>query len=294
LNKPKVERVSRELVYLRGLDTLLVFDRVRSFMPEFKKTWLLHSLGDLEVLDGREERMDAGESRHPNATRAVISHGWTLPVPSFGRCLSVTLLPENAEVRKIGGRVELEGGERASWPGDQWHGKHAHRHTKDFWVKGTNYPPGNPPEIRWFGDPTSQGYVRGTPDESGGRGKWRLEVSPARPALEDVFFHALAPRLGKEGRFPEIEAVRNVQGWHGVRVTEQGKTIAVFFSAGPELRDSFKAQLSMERQQVLLVGLSKGSYKPGQGTKGTTVGDDGVLFIEGVSGAMEISRQQER
>jgi heparin/heparan-sulfate lyase len=191
LNRPKVSNISRQILYLRSLDSMLVFDRISSLRPEFKKTWLLHSLGELDVVDGAETRLDPGQFTYENASRAVIRYGWPKPEPSYGRCLSVTLLPERPQLIKIGGRLYLPASETEAFPGDQWHGKHRHRHIKDFWVAGTNYPPGNPPETRWFGQPGNPDYVPGTPDESGGRGKWRLEVSPPLPALHDNFFPAL-------------------------------------------------------------------------------------------------------
>lgn len=292
LNRPKVSRVTRQLLYLRGLDTLVVFDRVRSTRPEFKKTWLLHSLGELDVLDGRETKVDEGEFHYTGATRAVLRYGWPKPVPSFGRCLSVTVLPENAQLTKIGGRVDLPEGQTEGWPGDRWHGQHRHRHIKDFWVNGTNYPPGNPPETRWFGEPTSPWYVPGTPDESGGRGKWRLEVSPPEPALDDVFLHVLCPRLGWEGPFPQVERLRAGE-FDGALVREGGLAVAVFFARSEQPATHFSAILPAGPVTLLVADLAPGDYTlhlPGQASALVRVEGVGLLALTQVSGAVEVSQ----
>jgi len=291
LNRPKVSRLTRQLLYLRDLDTLVVFDRVSSTRPEFKKTWLLHSLGELDVLDGREIRVDEGEFHYTGATRAVIRYGWPKPVPSFGRCLSVTLLPEGAQLIKIGGRVDLPPGQTEGWPGDRWHGQHRHRHLKDFWVNGTNYPPGNPPETRWFGEPTSPWFNPGTPDESGGRGKWRLEVSPSTPALDDVFLHVLCPRLGSEGPFPQVERL-SAPGFDGALVREAGLATAVFFSHTEQVATEFRATLPTQPVALVVADLAQGNYTvqlAGQPPRSVPVQADGLLFLRQASGRVEFT-----
>ncbi|HTL17027.1 MAG TPA: hypothetical protein VL793_07310, partial [Patescibacteria group bacterium] len=301
LNRPKTRSVTRQLIYLRALDTVLVFDRVNSLKPEFTKTWLLHSLGDLDVLDGTASKLSEGEIRYEGATRAVIRYGWPKPVPSFARCLSVSLLPEHARITKIGGRTDLPAGQKESFPGDQWHGQHQHHHIKDFWVYGTNYPPGDPPETRWFGEPTSSYYVSGTPDESGGRGKWRLEVSPTEPALDDVFFHVLCPRLEREGPFPSVSKLTsppiaagtaNSAGFDGALIKEGNLQEAVFFSRAQELQNAFNAQLPANPGCALLVsGLKPGEYQLRSGQNrlaNLSVADDGLAIVPQASGAVQI------
>ncbi len=300
LNEAKVTEVTRELLYLRELDTLLVFDRIHSTRPEFRKAWLLHSLGDLDVLDGKETKVDDGESHYRGATRAVIRYGWPKPVPSFGRCLSVTLLPEVAEVTKIGGRIDLPSGQTETFPGDRWHGQHAHHHIKDFWVNGTNYPPGNPPETRWFGEPTSQSFVPGTPDESGGRGKWRIEVSPAGQPTEAVFFHALCPRLGREGPFPDVKRIASATNgaapaspFQGALVLDGDHRAAVFFSPGVS-PDRLSINLPTGPPLTLIVaGLSAGPYIVRTGTKpplNVVVDKDGILLAPDASGTVAVAK----
>jgi heparin/heparan-sulfate lyase len=291
LNQPKVDYVSRELMYLRGLDALVVFDRVNSSKPEFKKRWVLHSLGDLDVLDGTAKEISDGQIQYHGATRAVIRYGWPKPVPSFGRCLSVTLLPEHAQITKIGGRTELAAGQTETFPGDQWHGKHQHLHIKDFWVNGTNYPPGNPPETRWFGEPTSPDFIPGTPDESGGRGKWRIEVSPQEPALNDVFLHVLCPRLGREGPFPTVSKLSSItivdgsmsEPFDGALIRAGSEQAVVFFCRSHAAESVFYAGFPPAPQTLLVVAdLAPGDYAvtmANNPTFGLSVGADRVAAI---------------
>ena len=294
LNRPKVKSVRREMLYLRNLDSVVVFDRISALEPEFRKTWLLHSLGDLDVLDGKETKVDDGEFRYSGATRALIRYGWPKPVSSFGRCLSVTLLPENPLISRIGGRVALPKGQAEGFPGDQWHGKHEHRHLKDFWVNGTNYPPGNPPESRWFGEPGSGNYVEGTADETGGRGRWRIEVSPSVPARDDVFLHVLCPRLGNEGGFPTVSRIAAPEHYAGGMISQDGLHAAFFFCKELEGQQSFNTTLQDSPETTCFVtGLAKGSYLVETGNRlpiRLEAGDDGLLVIEKASGVVSIQK----
>ncbi len=299
LNRAKVTNVSRQLLYLRALDTVIVFDRVTSTDPQFKKTWLLHSLGDLDVLGGQETKQDEGEFHYTGASRAVIRYGWPKPVPSFGRCLSVTLLPEHPQFTKIGGRIELPPGKTEGFPGDQWHEQHRHHHVKDFWVNGRNIPPGNPPEARWFGEPGSEWFEPGTPDETGGRGKWRLEVSPAMPATDDAFFHVLCPRLGRDGPFPEISGIgagldtKEPIDYAGALVTEGNNMAAVFFARAEKRPNGFSTSLPQARRCLLVVAdLAPGPYRvsvSGRQLAAVQVDENGLLIVPDAGGKVTVS-----
>src|SRR5262245_38250284 len=48
-NPSKVELFTRELAFTPGDDVLVVFDRVRSADPSYKKVWLLHGVGEPRV-----------------------------------------------------------------------------------------------------------------------------------------------------------------------------------------------------------------------------------------------------
>jgi hypothetical protein len=118
----------RQIVFIPP-DYFVILDRVTSTRPEYGKTWLLHTAREPEV-DGSMFRADQGE----------------------GRLFCRTLLPERAELRKIGG------------PG------------KQFWSDGRNWP--LPAEWR-------------TRDDEELLGQWRVEVSPSAPRTDDVFLHLI-------------------------------------------------------------------------------------------------------
>jgi len=118
----------------------VVFDRVGATRAEYAKTWLLHTAAEPTV-EGREFSAAHEE----------------------GKLFCRTLLPEQADLRVIGG------------PG------------KQFWSDGRNWP--LPPGYR-------------TPDTTPLLGQWRVEVSPREAREEDSFLHlietgdAAAPRMG--------------------------------------------------------------------------------------------------
>jgi heparin/heparan-sulfate lyase len=131
----KVSKVTRSMVALDTRNhtypaTLVVFDRVHSAKPEFKKRWVLHSIQEPQVKD-----------RSVTVVRDENPYG--------GKLLVESLLPQQTTIAKIGG------------PG------------KEFWVEnlGKNFPVSKPP-----------------PAEPGA---WRIEISPAKPALADRFLHVL-------------------------------------------------------------------------------------------------------
>jgi hypothetical protein len=165
---------------------------------------------------------------------------------------------------------------------------------KDFWVNGTNYPPGNPPETRWFGEPTSAYFVAGTPDESGGRGKWRLEVSPALAATNDLFFHVLCPRLGREGAFPTARRIR-AEAFEGALIDEGKDSTAVFFSRSDSPQTNLSAALPDGQKVPLLVAdLAPGSYAVtihNEKAANFMVEADGVLAVPQASGTVKLTRR---
>ncbi|MEK7408985.1 MAG: heparinase II/III family protein [Acidobacteriota bacterium] len=118
----------RQFVFLPP-DHFVVFDRVSSTRPEYRKTWLLHTV--------EEPRLAAREFS---------------AVHEQGKLFCRTLLPEKAELAKVGG------------PG------------KQFWSDGRNWP--LPPGYR-------------TPDTTPLLGQWRVEVSPREGRADDPFLHLI-------------------------------------------------------------------------------------------------------
>ena len=134
----KVRAVTRSFVFLNLRNAqvpaaLVVFDRVVSANPAFRKFWLLHTLEEPWV-QGATASVDRTEH------------------DSRGRLNVDVLLPaaDAAEFSKIGG------------PG------------KEYWVFGKNYT----------NDVAPERMARSSIES----GAWRLDLTPKRPAEEDLFF----------------------------------------------------------------------------------------------------------
>ncbi len=128
----RVRLAQREIVYLRrpgrAHPVVVVFDRVESAKAEFQKRFLLHTVNEPKV----SGNIGVAENRG-------------------GRLTCLTLLPEKANLKLVGG------------PG------------REAWVDGRNYP--------W--DDTAR--VR----EGRELAWWRLEISPPRTQTHDYFLHVL-------------------------------------------------------------------------------------------------------
>jgi hypothetical protein len=138
-HEDKAGLVLRQFVFLPP-DHFVIYDRVTSTKAEYEKGWLLHTAAE-PSLNGME----------------FYSDHWQ------GRLFCRTILPEEAEITKIGG------------PG------------KQFWSDGRNWPL---PELT----PDDWGYERRhrlPPDTLDLLGQWRIEVRPPKPRADDIFLHLL-------------------------------------------------------------------------------------------------------
>ena len=91
-HKDKSELVLRQFLFLLP-DHFVVFDRVISSRPEYKKTWLLHTAAE-PIITGKEFVEESGG----------------------GKLLCRTLLPENAGLTKIGGPGKQFWSGGRNWP----------------------------------------------------------------------------------------------------------------------------------------------------------------------------------
>lgn len=237
-NKPKVNRVWRRLVYLRGLDLLAVADTVESTNPQFPKKWLLHALDRIEV-GGVVEELDVGESVHRDTNEAKIIIDDTQPSDrdqttfdlrkGYAALLVKTLFPTAFRYRKIGGRQPAD----SPHPDLYIQGRnagHRHRHIKDFWIqdfseglipnhKSFNWAPERPNES------AEEAYV---PVYGPGYGRWRLEVEPAAPAATDYFLNLLKPTLDPKESFPTVRRLETSDTFGAELVKNRAKYVLVF------------------------------------------------------------------
>jgi hypothetical protein len=151
----KLSHFDREFVHLKNTNIFVVFDRVESTDPGFKKKWLLHSLTE-PILDGNEDfscSQATGESRCQGDSNAGISKsydsGYARIANGESELHSRTLYPTDHVYRKIGGSGY------------------------EFWIDDAdqNLPPSS--------------Y---TPSVTGG---WRVEISPSASRQYDNFLHVL-------------------------------------------------------------------------------------------------------
>src|SRR6266498_4331685 len=166
-----MEHFAREVAYAPDNNVLVVFDRVRSTGPNYKKVWLLHGVGEPRVMAGEKGRdIGNGGLAYSNATVFTYEDGQ-------GRLRVHSLLPHEREVVKRGGP-----GFEFWTPGDEFGGA---------WGTGKNWPiedaQGGPLPtdpylhkmwLTFWGDdlqrisPSNMLHV--VP------GAWRVEISPAK------------------------------------------------------------------------------------------------------------------
>ena len=239
-NSPKVNRVWRRLVYIRGLDMLAIADTVESANPQFEKKWLLHALDRLEV-GGTVEKIDAGESVHRNVDEAKIVVDDTDPSDKnqttfdlrkgYAALLVKTLSPAPFHYRKVGGREPAETGHEGLYHSDPTPG-HFHRHIKDFWIK--DYSEGVIPNHKSFNwAPEGPIEVMGAPAYlpvyGPGYGRWRLEIVPDAPAKTDYVLNLLKPTVDAKEVLPPIRKVDTGSAF-GAEIVKGGTRYRVMFS----------------------------------------------------------------
>ncbi len=237
-NKPKVKRVWRRLVYLRGADVLLVADTVESTNPQFEKKWLLHALDRIEV-GGEARPVGPGEAVHTNVDEARLvvddaDHSDKFQATfdlrqGYAALLVKTLFPARFRYRTVGGREPADTPHPDLYSANANAG-HFHRHIKDFWVKdysegviphhkSVNWAPEAPLEI------AAKEYI---PVYGPGYGRWRLEVEPAAPAAPDFFLNVLKPTLEAGEKLPPMRRLETA-GTFGAEIQSGGRNYVVVF-----------------------------------------------------------------
>lgn len=229
--KPKVTKVYRRFVYLREPDVLMVADTVVSTNPDFEKSWLLHSVDQLEV--GTDQFKVIVDGKHPanlNEVSADLRNG-------YAALLGKTLFPLKFRYVLIGGREPGATSHTRQYQpdpnvlqGEGAVGPHLHRHLKDFWVK--DYSEGVVPDHR------SMNWAPVYPQEmnrtdynatfSGGYGRWRVEVQPTVPSKRDYFLNVLHPTTDPKAALPEMTRIETAVVF-GVTFTSAGKPWKVTF-----------------------------------------------------------------
>ncbi len=239
----KMERFTREVAYTPGNNVMVVFDRVRTTDPNYKKVWLLHGVsepGVPTIAPGRD--VGHGGTAYTNARGFTYQDGQ-------GRLRVHSLLPREREVVKRGG---------AGWefwtPGDEFGGA---------WGTGKNWPldpaAGGPlptdPYLRkmwktFWGedfDKLLRSNTRAVVPAA-----WRVEVSPLKPAKEDFFLHVL--EIGDKGD-PRTPRVELVDGSNLIGALVEGGTVVLFATIDGVVTEGEVTIPDVETSSLLVTGL---------------------------------------
>jgi hypothetical protein len=197
-----------------------VLDRVRSTDPSYRKAWLLHGVSEPRVEGGgAAQPAGAGGTSRREASLVTFEDGQ-------GRLRVHALLPAEREVIVRGGP-----GFEFWTPGDERGGA---------WGSGQNWPldpaeggpvPGDPYLGRMWRTFWGQDFDRLAPSNrrSVVPGAWRMEVTPAVAARDDVFLNVL--EIGDVGA-PTLR-IERVQGY-GLAGAVVGGEGTVLFATGAE------------------------------------------------------------
>jgi len=239
----KMEHFTREVAYTPENNVLVVFDRVRTTDPKYRKVWLLHGVNEPRVVASETGRdVGHGGTAYRNATVFTYEDGQ-------GRLRVHSLLPRDREVVKRGG-PDFE-----FWtPGDEFGGG---------WGSGKNWPldppAGGPlttdPYLRkmwktFWGDEFDKLLPSNT--RAVVPAAWRVEVSPSKPAKEDFFLHVL--EIGDRGdtRTPCVELV---DGSNLVGALVEGGTITLFATIDGPVTEGEVTIPAVDTNSLLISGL---------------------------------------
>ena len=198
-SREKLKRFTREITYLPSHNLLVVFDRVVSTNPAFRKAWLLHMVNQPSV-DEDIGKGSAENREFKNAKTFRIREGQ-------GELFVHALLPRNRTVTRIGGR-----GFDFYTPGDDMGGA---------WGSGGNWPlepadggplPNDPKLVKMWKTFWGEDFSRIAPSNRKNvvPGGWRIEVSPSEEAEEDLFLNAFEiGDIGTTGKM-RVELVEGV------------------------------------------------------------------------------------
>ncbi len=237
----KLRTFTRELVYIPGRNLLFVFDRVVSTNPSFRKAWLLHGVNPPGI-DQESGNAPAGAHDFRQAKTFRFSEG-------RGELLAHCLLPKERIITRRGGS-----GHEFYAPGDDRGGT---------WGSGENWPLEPPegaplpedPKLRkmwklFWGDDFDR--ILPSNRKNVVPGAWRVEVSPAAPAEEDLFLHVF--EIGDTGQtgHSRVELVDGV-GVQGAAF-EHGP-IVLFNSTGAAITNAEASLPDVAGDSILLTGL---------------------------------------
>ncbi|HEY8188090.1 MAG TPA: heparinase II/III family protein [Pyrinomonadaceae bacterium] len=239
----KMEKFTREVAYTPGNNVLVIFDRVRSVDPSYRKAWLLHGVAEPRVVAGEAGRdVGHGGTSFANATVFTYENG-------EGRLRVHSLLPREREVVKRGGP-----GWEFWTPGDEFGG---------VWGSGKNWPldpaaggplPTDPYLRKMWKTFWGEDFEKLLPSNTRAvvPAAWRVEVSPAKPAKEDLFLHVLEIGDRTDPGTPRVELV---DGSNLVGSLIEGGTVTLFATIDGPVTEGEVTIPDVETNSLLITGL---------------------------------------
>ena len=224
----KLELFERHVVYLRAHSydhpAVVIYDHVVARDASFKKTYLLHSIGE-PVIEGRVFRVEGDDG---------------LNTERRGRLYDEVILPEDAEIRAVGGVAN----------------------EREFYVADDGT--GNPRNYREeFAEAHSEAAAQEPIDRERGAfrelGGWRVEVSPTAERLEDRFLNVLSITDGEDDH-REVQAQYVSSGsFDGVAIRDNDgreSTLVLLRRRGEPLTED--AIPTINCRKLLIAGLRAG------------------------------------
>ncbi|NOZ19611.1 MAG: hypothetical protein GXP25_00830 [Planctomycetes bacterium] len=223
----KMALFQRHVVYLRHHSydhpVIVVYDRVTSKKAEFKKTYLLHSIGK-PVVKGRTFFVEGDDGLDP-------AHR--------GRLYDEVILPEQADIRLVGGL-----GKQEFYVADDGTGK-PHNYREEF---ARDYPKDAAiPAIQ-----REHGQLREL-------GEWRAEVSPSEKRLDDRFLNVLSVTDGDDKFLPVRTRRVGSASFDGAAIYDndgQDSTLVLFRRGDGPIEGEIDG--GGDCRAVLLIGLEPG------------------------------------
>jgi hypothetical protein len=212
----KMEHFTREVTYTPENNVMIVFDRVRASDPNYKKVWLLHGVGK-PIFGISQKGRDVGHGGTAYSDAATFSYQ-----DGRGRLRVHSLLPREREVVARGGS-----GSEFWTPGDEFGGA---------WGSGKNWPldppaggplPTDPYLRKMWKTFWGEDFEKLLPSNTRAvvPAAWRVEVSPSKPAKEDLFLHVLEIGEKNDLKSPRVE---RVDGSNLVGALVEGGTVVLF------------------------------------------------------------------
>jgi len=251
-NQPKIDLFTRSMAWL-GNRYLVVFDRVSALDASYRKAWLCHFQGEPKVSGKLLAAAVPGhiEDYDGDTVTATWADGVLTP-------------PAPADPGRLLIRTLLPREHTIRRIGGAGY---------EFWSNGANRPP--------------RSNCGGLQD----MGRWRIEVSPARPARFDNFLHLLYPCDTRTDRMPASELV-SAEGDKAVGLTVGGWL--VMFGRTGEVAGELAYPAPAGKTEHLVADLPRGAKYRAEGIvagpKELTVSREGtVRFATDAKGAVRLT-----